>query len=236
MFIYDDVLRLYISTRPLLISSRVLKAAKTIDPEPRLRWDDHGFVCGVSHDLARKLSEALSIRMLNVREFMQLAQRHPELQSEEFSEWLSDTYEIELEGRNKLPTSKQTPTLLHQYPSGSHLVSSTCSTKIPIARPGWFHLNDIGEDGIPIKPSSSNQPDHWKFWSPESTQHILGAMRGFVSSSGTCSLDLGIPTTAMHSKIMIREIYEKPIAPRASVIDSLWPTYEDLIHSRSTLR
>jgi hypothetical protein len=236
MFIYDEALRLHISTNPLLISSRVWKAARNIDPNLRVQWDEHAFVCVISHDVATKLTKALGVKMLNVKDFMQLAHRHPQLQSEHFAERLSDTYQ--LREFVDVQASHAVPTILHQDPSSFGLLSSSASLKMLIARPGWIHLDDIGNDGLPKKLCSLNQSGHWKFWSPESTQHALGALRGFVSSSGTCSLDLRIPNIARHPKIMIREVYEKVIAPDPSPLVDLWPIYERLTRSKDcdTLR
>lgn len=230
MFIYNEVLGLHISTTPLLISSRVLKAAEEIDPRLKLQWDEHGFVCGVSLDIATRLTKALGIKVLSVREFMHLVHRHPQLQSEHFAEWLADTYQLQETVRN--PAADTNPIILHQKSSSAHLISSDGSVRIPISRPGWFHLSDIGEDGLPSKLSSLSQSGHWKFWSPESTDHTLGALRGFVSSSGTCSLDLGIPAIAKHPKIMIREVYEKVLPLVTSPLIKTWPIYKQLVDTR----
>lgn len=94
MYLFDDVFKLYINTSPLLISGRVLKAAQTINPNLRLEWDEDGFVCAVSHDLAQKLTARLGIKMLTVEEYMELARRHPCMKSKDFAEWLADTFAI----------------------------------------------------------------------------------------------------------------------------------------------
>jgi hypothetical protein len=94
MYLYDETLGVHIHTSPLLVSNRVLKAARDIDPEIQLEWDENGFVCGITHSLSVKISEQLGIRTLNVQGFMGLSRRHPEMMSEEFSEWLSNTYRV----------------------------------------------------------------------------------------------------------------------------------------------
>ncbi|KUJ24631.1 DHH phosphoesterase [Mollisia scopiformis] len=189
MYIYDEILRIYINTSPLMVSIRVLQAVRDIDPPVQLSWDDHGFVCGVSHDVAMQLTKELGMRMLWVHEFMQLAHQH---------------HRVALR-------------YLH------------------LAQPGWFNLDEIDHDGLPTTLSPTNQPGLWKFWSPESTEHVCGAVRSFVTSSGTCSLDLGIPIFAKHPKIMLRECYEKLEPPVPSPLCTIWPKYEKLIHLRDTL-
>lgn len=106
---------------------------------------------------------------------------------------------------------------------------------IPVARPGWFELADTGINGLPESLCSITLPGKWKFWSPEATNFVSGAVRSFVTSSGTCSLDLGIPVFAKHPKIMMREIYSLPQPPVIAMIESVWEEYERLTHSRDDL-
>lgn len=49
--------------------------------------------------------------------------------------------------------------------------------------------------------------DLWKFWTLGHHEFTAAAVRSFVTSSGTCSLDLGIPDFAQHPNFMIRECY-----------------------------
>lgn len=155
--------------------------------------------------------------------------------SEYFAEWLIDTYAISAEGQiQKCP---ENTTLLEHRSSkaGFELRSSNTTVAFPIARPGWFSLLDAGSNGIPKSLCSISQPGKWKFWSPDSTDFMSGAMRSFVMSSGTCSLDLGIPVFARHPKIMIREIYKLLEPPRTAEIEGIWEQYVRLTHSRDDL-
>jgi hypothetical protein len=68
MYIFDENLGLYINQsilKPLLISGHVLRAAREADPTFPLKWDDQGYVCGVSHEFAQKLMAKLGITMLS---------------------------------------------------------------------------------------------------------------------------------------------------------------------------
>ncbi|ORY09811.1 hypothetical protein BCR34DRAFT_540285 [Clohesyomyces aquaticus] len=209
MYIYDEHLRLYVNTDPLLVSNRVLQAAKEFDPDICLEWNGDGFVYAVSYDLAKALSSRLSIRMLTVQEYMGLVGRHPEVASHYFAEWLHDTY----------ATRANTST--------SHYID-TKGSRIPIGRPGWFSISDVGERGLPKRVDELPQPGLWKFWSPDFTDFVSGALRNFVTSSGTCSLDLGIPIFATHPKIMIRECYKTLPSARSSELAVVWKTYQQL--------
>jgi len=92
MFFYDDVLSLYINDSPLLISSKVVTAARSVNVD--LRWDNKGQVCGVSYDVSMNLSQRLGIQVLSVREFMALATREPRVTSSEFVEWMTDRFTV----------------------------------------------------------------------------------------------------------------------------------------------
>lgn len=167
------------------MSSAVIDAAHTIGEE--VAWNSDGYICGVSYEKSKALSRQLGITMLSVREFMALAKREPRVASSQFGEWLTDKYSVDSEGRT--------------------LDSQGSLVQVAMARPAWFDLGDIDESGLPSKLSTSSSSGKWKFWTPGHTEFQSGAIRGFVTSSGTCSFDLGIPTFAKHPMLMIRECY-----------------------------
>ena len=211
MFFFDHELQLYINDSPLLISSRVVKAARRLNIQ--LRWNNKGHVQGVSYDVAMALSANLGIQVLSVSEFMSLVKREPRVASSEFAEWLTDRYTL----------SK----------SGKMLDAQGKVVRAPTARPGWFDLEDCDERGLPTKLSYMNVPSMWKFWTPGSSEWEAGAMRSFVTSSGTCSLDLGIPTFAQHPMIMIRECYRTKVERTTSPLEALYNDYQLLTLSKN---
>ncbi|KAK4631165.1 hypothetical protein CLAFUW4_03784 [Fulvia fulva] len=96
------------------------------------------------------------------------------------------------------------------------------------ARPGWFDLEDIDERGLPTRFIRHNAAGKWKFWT-HGHDFTAGAMRSYVTSSGTCSLDLGVPTFARHENIMLREAY-RGMPPRPDLpIERLWERYQHLV-------
>ena len=210
MFFYDDTLQLHVNLSPLLVSSRVLQAAR--NAEVQLTWNSKGEICGVSHADKEALSRELGITNLSVRDFMALVSREPRVASSEFAEWLTDRY--------TLSDTRQC------FDSQNKLV------EMPISRPAWFRLEDVDDRGLPKRTSSFNSPGLWKFWSPGHTDFTSAAVRGFVTSSGTCSLDLGIPAFAKHPMIMIRECYQAREPEEISPIHSLWNEYEYLMHRK----
>ena len=211
MFLFDETLKLHINLSPLLVSSRVLRAAKTA--RIALKWNDKGEICGVSFTEKELLCRELGIKSIAVSDFMALARREPRIASPDFAEWLADCY-----------TFSDT----HQcFDSRNQLVD------LPHARPAWFDLDDIDHRGFPKKITSMNNPRSWKFWTPGHSGYTSAAIRSFVTSSGTCSLDLGIPTFARHPKIMIREAYETLEPEILSPIHSIWSQYESLTQRRN---
>ena len=176
MFFYDQELQLYINDEPLLISSKIQKSAKKIGLT--LKWDHNGYVNQISYDDAKSLSVELGIVMLSVRDFMNLAKREPRVASPNFAEWLDDTY-----------------SLLHDQ---SMVAANGQRLDVPPSRPGWFDLDCVAADGFPSKISSSPGAGKWKFWTQGDSSFKAAAARSFVTPSGTCSLDLGIPSFAQH--------------------------------------
>ncbi|PMD46006.1 hypothetical protein L207DRAFT_576886 [Hyaloscypha variabilis F] len=205
MAFYDETLGLYIYTTPLTVSSQVLEAADELGIT--LKWDSKGYVCRISHEAAMGLSKKLGLETLSVSQFMDLASRRPEVASPNFAEWLSDTYTIDSNGVC--------------YDHSGDIVD------LPRGRPGWFLLEDVNKEGYPIKINDQNSLGLWKYWSPNIIDPGVkcGAMRSFVTSSGTCSLDLGIPADARHLMVMIRGCYPALKAKDVSPIESIWNDY-----------
>ena len=140
-----------------------------------LQWDSEGFICRVSQDVALSPSRKLGIMTLSISQFMDLARRRAEVNSSHFTEWFTDSYSLSADGT-----------------CGNHLVEDV---PLPVGRPGWFRLEHIDQQGFPTQINSRSTLGQWKYWSPNSDDIGVkcGAMRSFVTSSGTCALDLGIP-------------------------------------------
>ena len=60
-------------------------------------------------------------------------------------------------------------------------------------------------------------------------------MRSFVTSSGSYSLNLGIPAFAKHPMIMIRECYKARELEKESPIHSIWNEYEYLTQRKDDI-
>jgi hypothetical protein len=206
MFFYDEALELYINDAPLVVSSRVLAISKSLGIQ--VRWNDKGQICGVTHETSLALAAALGSVPMTVRQYIALAQREPRVASTEFAEWLADTY---------------------TYKDSVVFDSNGAPIPMPSARPGWFGLANTDEHGIPITLTATSSLDEWKFWTPCDPTFQSGAIRGFVTSSGTCSLDLGIPVFARHPKLMMREAYRSRPSDLDCPLDHTFAEYQSLI-------
>ena len=211
IFFYDNELQLHINDQPLLISSKIQKAAKKIGIN--LTWDRNGYIHQVSYDEVKLLSNELGIVMLSVRDYMNLVKREPKLASPDFAEWLGDTYTLSPENR--------------MMDSEGQLLN------VPSSRPGWFELAHVGNNGLPTNLSSLPGTGKWKFWTQSDSSFTAGAVRSFVTSSGTCSLDLGIPSFARHPNFMIRECYRSKPPSIENPLDKVWAEYEERTLSRN---
>jgi hypothetical protein len=126
MAFYDETLGLYIYTTPPTVSSQVLESADELGIT--LNWDPKGYICRISHEAAMGLSQKLGIATLSVSQFMNLASRRPEVASQNFAEWLSETYTIDSNGVC--------------YDHCGDIVD------LPHGRPGWFRLEDVNKRDI----------------------------------------------------------------------------------------
>ncbi|KAM7192132.1 DHH phosphoesterase [Rhypophila sp. PSN 637] len=206
MFFYDQTLQLYINDEPLVISSKIQKAASKIGLT--LKWDQNGHINQISYDDVKALSAELGIVMLSVRDYMNLAKREPRVASPHFAEWLDDTFSL-------LPDQE-----VMVNASGQRL-------DIPPSRPGWFDIESVRVgDGLPSTTSSSPGAGRWKIWTQNDRTFKAAAVRSFVTSSGTCSLDMGIPPFAQHPNFMIREAYRSQPKSVDNPFDTIWAEYE----------
>lgn len=211
MFFYDSTLQLYINDEPLLVSSKILGAAKRAGVT--LSWNEHGFINKIPFSDVKALSSELGSVMLTIREFMNLAKREPRVASRDFAEWLDDTFTLSTDNRM--------------------IDANGDIFNVPAMRPGWFDLDSIDEDGLPTAMTSLPAVGKWKFWSQNDHSFTAAAVRSFVTSSGTCSLDLGIPSFARHPNFMVRECYRTVPPVNDNPLDRIWTEYEAVTFSRN---
>lgn len=214
-FFYSPSNNLYIAKEPLKLDSRVKKAA--IDAGVSLQWDDEGRIIYADFDDAKKLLAALSSTFLSPPEYWRAlkdAEKAKDtemtlsLTSNYFCEWLDRVYL-----RDQTYIDHPVITSLYEYEGKRN------PSHAPRDRPGWFNPQDnINEEGVPqvVESFRKKNSTHWKYWCPEfsiTKRSALAPLRGYITSVGKPSLDLGIPVDARQPVQMIRECRASPLEP-----------------------
>ncbi|MDP3882019.1 MAG: DHH family phosphoesterase [Nanoarchaeota archaeon] len=215
-FFYSASTKLYIARRPLKLDSRIKKAAE--EAKIKLQWDDEGRITFLDFDDAKKLLELLGSSMLSPIEYWKAledaksqndANMIEELTSPNYGEWLDRVYLRD-------GTFIDHPLIKSQYKYAGKKINAP----IPSGRPGWLNPeNNIDfQSGMPFKISlfREKHATSWKYWSPEFSVTKLSALapiRGYVTSVGKPSFDLGIPVDARQPVQMLRECRNSPLEP-----------------------
>ena len=213
-FFYSKSTKLYVARKPLKINSRTKKASEINNVE--MTWDDEGRINFIDFDNSLKLLDALNAQMMTPIEYWEILRDAEEegdedmiqsLQSNEFCEWLSrvyisDGYHID------------NPKVISQYSYSGKKTKS----KYLEGRPGWFspEENIDYKLGLPLNIDLFRDKfqNSWKYWSPEFSVTELNALapiRGYVTSVGKPSFDLGIPVDSRQPVQMLRECRKKPL-------------------------
>lgn len=215
-FFYSKSAKLYVSLKPLKINSRTKKASEknSID----MSWDDEGRINYINFDNSIKLLNSLGARMMTPIEYwLILKDAYGEknedmigsLQSREFCEWLNRVY-------LKEGTYIDKPKVISRFEYEGKKMNS----EYPYGRPGWFNPegNISYKKGLPIDIELFREKfeTSWKYWSPDFTVTKLDALapiRGYVTSVGKPSFDLGIPVDSKQPVQMVRECRKIALEP-----------------------
>lgn len=241
-FFFSPSLGQYVSRKPLSVDDRVVSAAEKLGIH--LSWDDKGRICDISLVDAKNLMTALGSSLLSPSEYWktlndaQHAKDHlmlKSMQSNEFAEWLDVAFKRDTNG---LVQMIEHPDFINGELEYDNPNWTTINQ--PCGRPGWFNPA-LGVDPKTAMPnfvkeeSSKNTLDWtgqtWKYWSTFRTDRSVGAIRGYVISSGTPSFDCDIPWTAHQDALMIREVRSEELTRPLSkdlvdLADSIYKYYE----------
>lgn len=213
-FYYSKSTKLFVSRKPLNIDSRVKIAANK--SRINLSWNEEGQINNIDFDESRLLLKTLGSKMLTPIEYWLVLKDAmqendydmiKELMSDKYTEWLN---------RVHITNEKfiDNPFIEKQYSYSGTIIES----KAPIARPGWFDpKNNINfETGEPINVELNRDKfsTSWKYWYPNLESVSIGVsapIRGYVTSVGKPSFDLGIPVNSKQPKQMVREARTQPL-------------------------
>ena len=222
-YFYSPTIDRYVSRKPLKVDARTVKAADKLGI--KLSWDDEGRINYISRDDGTSLLRELGAEVLSPSQFWRVYNDAVEAQdtemiksltSKEFAEWL-DVHFIEEDGKYCMV---EHPAIVKNEDGSVTYMWKKVDISIPTGRPGWFAPKDniASITGIPktVEMTFQAKRTTWKYWD-FFTSYIktgLGAIRGYVISSGTPSLDLGIPPGARQPVLMLREVYHKSKLPQ----------------------
>lgn len=214
-YFYSPSTKLYVARKPLRLDARVRAAA--VKNNLDLTWDDEGRINFISFDESKILLKGLGGSLLSPVEYWMVfndalkakdEDMVRQLSSNEFCEWLDRVY------------TKDGYYIDHPEIFGKKEYRGKREPQDqPYGRPGWLNPeNNIDlETGHPkrINLHRGKKSGSWKYWSPDfcvTDNPFLAPIRGYVTSVGKASFDLGIPTDAKQPKQMLRECRKRPLS------------------------
>ncbi len=224
-FFYSESLDAYVSIQPLKVDDRVVKTASELGIE--LSWDDEGRIKDITYLDSKKLFERLNAIMLSPSDYWKVynealekgnVEMIEQLHSDQSTEWLDVVFEKDDKGNVFMI---EHPKIIETN-GGIKYKGKRKKIKMPDGRPGWFNpQNNINpETGLPIKVDLKREKGtpawtsaNWKYWSVFKIGEPVAAIRGYVTSSGTPSLDCDIPVEAKQPVLMLRECRKELLEP-----------------------
>ncbi|MFH1036662.1 MAG: DHH family phosphoesterase [Patescibacteria group bacterium] len=214
-YFYSKSTGLYVAREPLRTDARVIKAA--LDCGIQLSWDDEGRINYITFDDGLSLLRQLGATMLTVNDYWSVFKDASESKDEDMLKQLqSDKY------AERLNTIVEDKTYLINNPTfgksdeNSGYLGEKKTVQMPFGHPGWFDPKDINfESGLPQKVELNREKysTSWKYWSFCDYNYKAAAIRGWVTSVGKPSLDLGIPSNALYPVLVLRECRKQLLQP-----------------------
>jgi inorganic pyrophosphatase/exopolyphosphatase len=210
---FSSKLQLYVDLDPLKLDKRVLDACRALDVA--FDYDTEKNICNIDFDDSRRLLEGLGGRMLTLTQYWELYEEA--VGNTELLESLTSDYFTEPLDRVYISANEfiDEPRILSKYEYDKGKVGTHEEKE---CRPGWFLPDGNIEmrTGLPINVNKQKSAKiaEWKFWTADLSVTKLDAcfvLRGYVTSVGRPSLDLGIPVDSKQPKQMVRECRKKPL-------------------------
>ncbi len=241
-YFYSTALNRHIAKEPLKVDANVSKAAEKLGI--KWSWDNEGRINYISQSDGILLLQELGATALSPTEYWQVFHEAVQagdeetiksLTSKKFVDWL-DVHFIEEDGKHFMV---EHPKVIKNDDGSVKFIGEKVEMEVPRFRPGWFDpKGNIDEKGMPksVMPVFSEEETTWKYWDfyTEFAKNGLGAIRGYVISSGTPSWDLGIPHDAKFPVLGLRAVYKELPQPTLDVnvtqtIDQFALRYNNLV-------
>lgn len=213
-YYYSKTLGLYISLEPLKVNNKLLNIGKKIGVE--ISWNDDGMINFINYPDAKKILKELGSYMLSPNEYWQVINDAKEenrndvieaLTSKKYVEWLDVVY---IKNSDNRVFAYEKPDIIEEQ-NNIRFKGNPINLEVKEGRPGWFDYTENKDiNGLPDKIYNSymqinNKKYGWKYWSINQIDSYVSAIRGYVLSSGTPSLDLDIPIIAKQPVLTVRE-------------------------------
>lgn len=208
-FFYSPSTKMYVFRHPLIVDERVLKAADESGIEVRAspeKWLVNTKLADVLKILKKLKSTAMSLpEYFKVRKDAIKAKDKEMLESLESDQFIEYLATVFLHDKHMI----HHPDVKKDGFSGD----KTC-VNTPKGRYGWVYPDDVNlKTGLPTKVKYIRDIDdetikYWDTHTDIGKKGALMAVRGFVTSIGKISLDLGFPADAVSQKLTVRECQE----------------------------
>lgn len=206
---------MWVAREPLKIDAHVIAAAEEIDLE--LKWDDEGRINLITFTKAMLLLKQLKATLMTMAEYWRIRKDAVEagdetmvreLQSDRYAEWLNTVFEKKEFATEHVTVSREGDEYRWQ--------GTPKPIEMPYGHPGWFNPEEIDmETGLPqaVELNREKRSVSWKYWSFCDYKYVAAAIRGWVTSVGKPSLDLGIPIDALNPLLLVRECRRELLQP-----------------------
>lgn len=229
-YFYSKSTGLFVAREPLRIDARIIEAA-TFGDKIELRWDDEGRINNLNFLESLYLLQNLGGTMMTVREFWQVltdaeqagdSGMISQLQSDHYAEWLNTIFESKEMAIEHVQIIKKDGHFSYQ--------GSKRPLRMPYGHPGWFNTETVEtQTGLPheVELNREKHSTAWKYWSFCNYPYVAAAVRGWVTSVGKPSLDLGIPISARQPNLLVRECRRE--LPRPLIDPEILATAQKLV-------
>lgn len=214
-YFYSKSTGLWVARGPLKIDARIIKAAQEIGIA--LHWDDEGRINHIRFTEATLLLEQLGATLMTLTDYWRVRKDAmevgddamvSELQSDRYAEWLNTIFEKKEYAIERVTVRRDGTTYCWN--------GTRKSLVMPYGHPGWFNAEEVDfETGLPraVELNRERRAVSWKYWSFCDYEYVAAAIRGWVTSVGKPSLDLGIPIDASCPLLLLRECRTELLEP-----------------------
>jgi inorganic pyrophosphatase/exopolyphosphatase len=237
-FFFSPSTGLYVYRHPLVVDARLLRAADELDI--RLQASPEKWLVQVTLADALRLLERLGSTALSLPEYFQVRRDAllgndrdmlNSLESDQFIEMLATVFVHDR-------------TMIHHPRPEDRLsfIGDAIPVQTPAGRYGWIDPDEIDlRTGLPTRVTHIRnvRDETIKYWDTHTEigrAGVLMTVRGFVTSVGKISLDLGFPADAVSHKLTIREcrktrpegvLDERILAEAKAVLGRYYAAMED---------